>query len=126
VTAGPQTTATTTVPASVRARLLAVLDRIATLPGNRVVRVEAVHSTHIKAVRYMSGEVVFDDGPVWVVQAEGYFSCSWCYSTSRAFPPPGRALSLIVRDSGTVPPDLGLDPTPKDLSQLGPVVRLRG
>jgi hypothetical protein len=128
VTAGPQTTATTTVPASLRAALLAAVDREARAEGGHAVHVEVVRSTRAAAVRYTMGDGVTGDTPVWVVQAEGdgVFTCAGCHTPAGAKAPTGRVITLVVADPGLGGLDFGLDDTPKDLSQLGPVVRLRG
>jgi hypothetical protein len=122
-------TATTSISPAVRGELLAALDRVAQFPGDRAVRVDAVRSTHKRAVTFTMGDGVVDDVPVWVVQAEfgRDIPCERCRVPFGAAAPSGRVLTLILGDPGLGGPlDLGLSDTPTDLSRLGPVVLLRG
>ena len=96
--------------------------------GGRVLRAEAVKSTHSTAVQATMGDGVQGDQPVWVLQVEGTkpFACRACRHPAAASPPAGRYLTYILDQRTFAQSDFAITASPADLSRLGPVITLHG
>ena len=87
---------------------------------------EAVKSTHARAVRVTSGDLVSGNQPVWVVQVEGYrpFVCTSCSHPYGVPAPRGRFRTVIVDATTFAITDDGTGSKGADLGSLGTVVHL--
>lgn len=126
---GPQQSVVASkLPPEVQKKLLELADQAAARNNGRAEHVDVVATTRLRAALLTSGTVMEakDDAPVYLVQVEGAFTCTLCHS-----PPDARVLiegsylTLAVGQEDFTTPDFGLMRTRADLSQLGPVTRLR-
>ena len=118
-------TDTSTSPAT---RLWAVAASTATANGGKVLRAEAVRSTHALAVKKIMQTEVSGEQDVWVVQVEGaqLFRCITCSVPAGAGVPRGRYVTVVVDAKTFERLDFGIGPAKADLGRLGRVIALHG
>lgn len=80
----------------------------------------AVYSPdHQAAEAIVSGDVVNDHVPVYVIEVTGGpFTCSACSYPAGASPPQGNALTLTVNAQTFQVTDFGITPNPPDLTKI--------
>jgi len=84
----------------------------------------AVYSPdHQAAEEIISGDIVNDHVPVYVIEVTGGpFTCNACSTPAGASPPQGDALTLTVNAQTFQVTDFGITPNPPDLTKISPDV----
>lgn len=98
----------------------------AAVPNEAVVeKITAVRSTDAHAVRVLTGDVVQDNSPVWVVQVQTArpFPCT-CSSPPGVAAPRGRYMVLYLDVADLTQTDYSLGMHPSSLGKLGDVITL--
>lgn len=80
----------------------------------------AVYSPdHQAAIKTISGDIVYDHAPVYVIEVTGGpFTCNSCSVPLGGSPPHGNAITLTVNAQTFQGTDFGIGPNVPDLTQI--------